>query len=112
LSIIVTRRVRRSGTPEHPARVLGGGDCRADPAAARLIGERHRLDEFKRDVEHWSRNTRIWCRDSGHRHRVVPAGGDVMVVSKGDSTLLQFEGRPALIFRQPTRAFTRLPPGR
>jgi hypothetical protein len=38
--------------------------------------------------------------------RVVPAGGDVMVVSKGDGNLLQFDGRPAATFRRPRPAST------
>jgi glycosyltransferase involved in cell wall biosynthesis len=64
-----------------------------------IIGERHRLDEFKRDVRALvSKYQDLVQEIRDVVTRVVPAGGDVMVVSKGDSNLLQFEGRPASHF--------------
>jgi len=59
-----------------------------------IIGERHRFDEFKRDVKGLVAAYRDLVRDIRDVvGRVVPAGGDVMVVSKGDGNLLQFDGR-------------------
>jgi glycosyltransferase involved in cell wall biosynthesis len=64
-----------------------------------IIGERHRLDEFKRDVRALVSGYRDLVRDVRTVvGRVVPAGGDVMVVSKGDTNLLQFEGRSGCHF--------------
>jgi hypothetical protein len=64
-----------------------------------VIGERHRFDEFKRDVKGLVAGYRDLVRDIRDVvGRVVPAGGDVMVVSKGDSNLLQFEGRTGCHF--------------
>jgi hypothetical protein len=59
-----------------------------------IIGERHRFPEFKRDVRGLVHAYRDLVRDIQKVvDRVVPAGGDVMVVSKGDHNLLRFEGR-------------------
>ena len=59
-----------------------------------LIGERHRFSEFKRDVKGLVAAYRQLVRDVRDVvGRVVPPGGDVMVVSKGDHNLLQFDGR-------------------
>ena len=64
-----------------------------------IIGERHRFDEFKRDVRALVAAYRDLVRDiRAVVGRVVPAGGDVMVVSKGDNNLLQFEGRTGCHF--------------
>lgn len=64
-----------------------------------VIGERHRLDEFKRDVRALVSGYRDLVRDVRTVvGRVVPAGGDVMVVSKGDNNLLQFDGRSGCHF--------------
>ena len=64
-----------------------------------IIGERHRFDEFKRDVKALVAAYRDLVRDIRDVvGRVVPAGGDVMVVSKGDHNLLQFEGRTGCHF--------------
>jgi glycosyltransferase involved in cell wall biosynthesis len=64
-----------------------------------LIGERHRFDEFRRDVRALVSGYRDLVHDIQKVvGRVVPAGGEVMVVSKGDNLLLQFEGRPAWHF--------------
>lgn len=64
-----------------------------------IIGERNRFDEFKRDVRALVAGYRDLVRDiRAVVGRVVPAGGDVMVVSKGDSNLLQFEGRTGCHF--------------
>jgi hypothetical protein len=64
-----------------------------------IIGERHRFDEFKRDVRALVGAYRDLVRDIREVvGRVVPAGGDVMVVSKGDHNLLQFEGRTGFHF--------------
>jgi len=64
-----------------------------------IIGERHRFDEFKRDVRALVSGYRDLVRDiQDVVDRVVPAGGDVMVVSKGDQTLLQLDGRTACHF--------------
>ena len=54
-----------------------------------IIGERHRFDEFKRDVRALVAGYRDLVRDvRAVVGRVVPPGGDVMVVSKGDNNLL------------------------
>jgi glycosyltransferase involved in cell wall biosynthesis len=59
-----------------------------------IIGERHRFGEFKRDVKGLVAAYRDLVRDVRDVvGRLVPAGGDVMVVSKGDQHLLQFDGR-------------------
>jgi glycosyltransferase involved in cell wall biosynthesis len=64
-----------------------------------IIGERHRFAEFKRDVRALVAGYRDLVRDvRAVVGRVVPAGGDVMVVSKGDNNLLQFEGRTGCHF--------------
>jgi glycosyltransferase involved in cell wall biosynthesis len=64
-----------------------------------IIGERHRLDEFKRDVRALVSAYRDLVRDIRVVvGQVVPAGGDVMVVSKGDNNLLQFEDRTGCHF--------------
>jgi glycosyltransferase involved in cell wall biosynthesis len=64
-----------------------------------LIGERHRFDEFRRDVRALVSGYRDLVHDIQHVvDAVVPPGGEVMVVSKGDNALLQFEGRPASHF--------------
>jgi len=64
-----------------------------------IIGERHRFDDFKRDVKGLVAAYRDLVRDIREVvGRVVPAGGDVMVVSKGDQNLLQFEGRTGCHF--------------
>jgi glycosyltransferase involved in cell wall biosynthesis len=64
-----------------------------------IIGERHRFDEFKRDVRALVAGYRDLVQDvRAVVARVVPAGGDVMVVSKGDNNLLQFEGRAGCHF--------------
>jgi glycosyltransferase involved in cell wall biosynthesis len=64
-----------------------------------IIGERHRFDEFRRDVRALVSGYRDLVRDIRDVVcRVVPLGGTVMVVSKGDHNLLQFEGRTACHF--------------
>ena len=64
-----------------------------------IIGERHRFDEFKRDVRALVAGYRDLVRDvRAVVDRVVPPGGDVMVVSKGDNNLLEFEGRTGCHF--------------
>jgi glycosyltransferase involved in cell wall biosynthesis len=64
-----------------------------------IIGERHRFDEFKRDVRGLVAAYRDLVGDIRNVvGRVVPAGGEVMVVSKGDNNLLQFEGRTGCHF--------------
>jgi len=64
-----------------------------------IIDERHRFDEFKRDVRGLVTAYRDLVRDIRDVvGRVVPPGGDVMVVSKGDHNLLQFEGRTGCHF--------------
>ena len=64
-----------------------------------VIGERHRFDEFRRDVRGLVSGYRGLVRNiQGVVGRVIPAGGQVMVVSKGDNALLEFEGRPAWHF--------------
>jgi glycosyltransferase involved in cell wall biosynthesis len=64
-----------------------------------IIGERHRFGEFKRDVRALAEAYRDLVRDIRDVvGRVVPPGGDVMVVSKGDHNLLQFEGRTGVHF--------------
>ena len=64
-----------------------------------IIGERHQFDEFKQDVKALVAAYRDLVRDIRDVvGRVVPAGGNVMVVSKGDNNLLQFEGRTGFHF--------------
>ena len=64
-----------------------------------IIGERHRIGEFKRDVKGLVAGYRDLVRDVRDVvGRLVPAGGDVMVVSKGDQNLLQFDGRTGCHF--------------
>jgi len=64
-----------------------------------IIGERHRFGEFKRDVKGLVAAYRDLVRDVRDVvGRLVPAGGDVMVVSKGDQNLLQFDGRTGCHF--------------
>jgi glycosyltransferase involved in cell wall biosynthesis len=64
-----------------------------------IIGERHRFDEFKTDVRALVAGYRDLVRDiRAVVGQVVPPGGDVMVVSKGDSNLLQFDGRTGCHF--------------
>jgi glycosyltransferase involved in cell wall biosynthesis len=64
-----------------------------------IIGERHRFDDFKRDVKGLVAAYRDLVRDIRDVvGRVVPAGGDVMVVSKGDHNLLQFDDRTGCHF--------------
>ena len=64
-----------------------------------IIGERHRFDEFRRDVRALVSGYRDLVRDVQRVvSRVVPPGGDVMVVSKGDNTLLEFDGRSGCHF--------------
>jgi hypothetical protein len=71
-----------------------------------VIGERHRFDEFKRDVKGLVAGYRDLVRDIRDVvGRVVPAGGDVMVVSKGDSNLLQFDGRTGCHFPETDAGF-------
>jgi hypothetical protein len=64
-----------------------------------IIGERHRFDEFKRDVKALVSGYQDLVRDiRAVVSHVVPEGGDVMVVSKGDDHLLEFEGRTGCHF--------------
>jgi glycosyltransferase involved in cell wall biosynthesis len=64
-----------------------------------IIGERHRFVDFKRDVKGLVAGYRDLVRDVRDViGRLVPAGGDVMVVSKGDQNLLQFDGRTGCHF--------------
>ena len=64
-----------------------------------IIGERHRLGEFKRDVKGLVAGYRDLVRAvRAVVGRLVPPGGDVMVVSKGDQNLLQFDGRTGCHF--------------
>jgi glycosyltransferase involved in cell wall biosynthesis len=64
-----------------------------------IIGERHRFDEFKRDVRALVAGYQGLVRDiRAVVSHVVPEGGDVMVVSKGDDHLLEFEGRTGCHF--------------
>ena len=78
--------IRRDYSEERIAELIGQ---RLD-----IIGERHRFDDFKRDVKGLVAGYRDLARDIRNVvGRVVPPGGDVMVVSKGDPNLLQFDGR-------------------
>jgi glycosyltransferase involved in cell wall biosynthesis len=83
--------IRRDYSEERIAEMIG--------QRLAIIGERHRFDDFKRDVKGLVAAYRDLVRDIRHVvGRVVPAGGDVMVVSKGDHNLLQFEDRTGCHF--------------
>jgi len=59
-----------------------------------VIGDRHRFDDFRQDVRALVSGYRDLVRDIQHIVScVVPAGGVVMVVSKGDDNLLQLGER-------------------
>src|SRR6185503_1231739 len=64
-----------------------------------VIGQRHRLEEFRHDVRALVSGYRGLVRDIQHIvSRVVPPDGVVMVVSKGDGSLLQLGGRTGCHF--------------
>ena len=64
-----------------------------------IIGERHRFDEFKQGVRALVSGYRGLVRDvQDIVGQVVPPGGVVMVVSKGDDTLTNFGGRTGCHF--------------
>jgi glycosyltransferase involved in cell wall biosynthesis len=64
-----------------------------------IISERHRFADFRHDVRALVSGYRALVRDIQEVvDRVVPAGSEVMVVSKGDATLLELEGRIASHF--------------
>jgi glycosyltransferase involved in cell wall biosynthesis len=80
-------------------------DYAAGPIAAlvrqrlEIIGQRHRFDEFRQDVRALVSGYRDLVRDIQHIvNRVVPAGGVVMVVGKGDGNLLQLGNRTGCHF--------------
>jgi glycosyltransferase involved in cell wall biosynthesis len=81
------RRTIQSGYSEE--RIAGLMRQRFD-----VIGDRHRFDEFRQDVRALVSGYRDLVRDIQHIVScVVPAGGVVMVVSKGDDNLLQLGER-------------------
>ena len=83
--------IRRDYSEERIAELIG--------QRLAIIGERHRFGEFKRDVKGLVAAYRDLVRDvRAVVGRLVPAGGDVMVVSKGDQNLLQFDGRTGCHF--------------
>jgi hypothetical protein len=64
-----------------------------------IIRERHQFDEFRQDVRALVAGYQDLVREIQHIvSRVVPAGGVVMVVSKGDNNLLKFDERTGCHF--------------
>jgi hypothetical protein len=64
-----------------------------------IIKERHRFAEFRQDVRALVAGYQDLVREIQNIvSRVVPAGGIVMVVSKGDDNLLKFEERTGCHF--------------
>jgi glycosyltransferase involved in cell wall biosynthesis len=83
--------IRRDYSEERIAELIG--------QRLAIIGERHRFGEFRRDVKGLVAGYRDLVRDVRDVvGRLVPAGGDVMVVSKGDQNLLRFDGKTGCHF--------------